>query len=90
MEEHFTHQYFSRQCFERHHAREVLERALCAGALLFGLTASFAACLFLVPRSPCVPAWRSHRQGIRPGHREVLREFRGRTPTVCGCSCGLD
>jgi hypothetical protein len=47
MEDHFTHQYFSRQCFERHHAREVWERALCAGALLFGLTASFAACLFI-------------------------------------------
>ena len=47
MEDHFTHQYFSRQCFERHHAREVLERALCAGALLFSLTASVAACLFI-------------------------------------------
>lgn len=47
MEDRFTHQYFSRQCFERHHEREVLERAICTGALLFGLTASVPACLFI-------------------------------------------
>jgi hypothetical protein len=47
MDDHFTHQYFTRQCFERHHRHEAIAEALFAGALLFGSAASIAAYLFI-------------------------------------------
>jgi hypothetical protein len=46
MEDHFTHQYFTRQCFKHSHEQELIVRALCAGALSFG-TASFLAALWV-------------------------------------------